>query len=78
MRKKKQTQKQRKAAAENRRLVKFSKHPLFRQDNKTIRYRVEIWRVDDPQIRLHQFPMEYVNGKFISREIVAEIAEHLF
>ena len=65
-------------AVESRRLAKIAKHPLFRQNNETIRYRVEIWRVDDPEIRLTQFPMEYVNGKFCSRDIVAAISENLF
>jgi hypothetical protein len=67
-----------KAAAENRRLAKIAKHPLFRQDHAIIRYRVEIWRVDEPEIRLTQFPMEYENGKFSSRDMVAQISETLF
>lgn len=63
---------------EARRLARIAKHPLFRQNNETIRYRVEIWRADEPEVRLIQFPMEYVNGKFSSRDIVAQISETLF
>jgi hypothetical protein len=40
-------------------------------------FRVEIWRVDKPEIRLAQFPLEYSHGNYKAADWLWKIANHL-
>lgn len=45
---------------------------------KPIRYRIEIWREAEPEIRVYSFPVDWEPGKLTKADVLGKIAPKLF
>jgi hypothetical protein len=43
-----------------------------------VQYRIELWRVSDPEMRIFHTVIEYQAGEYRSRDMLAQIAEQVY